>query len=105
MVRKPNHKRTSTTNVIDVGHAPRAHACEPMNEIESDKVKLALILATKESWRSAQRAQTWEERVAAISRMNVVNKLAKLAMLSSSSDSNSNLHDELQSQTFKRVRP
>ena len=105
MARKSNHKRTSITNVIDVGHAPRAHAGEPMNEIESDKVKLALILATKESWRSAQRAQTWEERVAAISRMNVANKLAKLAMAISSSDSNSNLHDELQSQTFKRVQP
>ena len=76
-----------------------------MNEIESDKVKLALILATKASWRSAQRAQTWQERVAVISRMNVANKLAKLAMLSPSSDSDANLHDELKDQTFTLVRP
>ena len=76
-----------------------------MNEIESDKVKLALILATKASWRSAQRAQTWEERVAVISRMNVANKLAKLAMLSPSSDSDANLHGELKDQTFTLVRP
>ena len=89
----------------DVRHAPRAHAGETMNEIESDKVKLALILTTKASWRSAQRTQTWEERVAVISRMNVANKLAQLGMLISSSDSNSNLRDELQSQTFKRILP
>ena len=79
-----------------------------MNEIESDKVRLALILATKASWRSAQRAQTWEERVAVISRMSVVNKLAKLAMLGTPTDSDANLHDESQDQkdqTFARVQP
>ena len=46
----------------------------------NDQQSLALIIAAKYSPRAQQRVGTWEERVKAITRMNVASKLAKAAM-------------------------
>ena len=46
----------------------------------NDQQSLALIIAAKDSLRAQQRVRTWEERVAAIARMNVESKLAKAGM-------------------------
>lgn len=45
--------------------------------IDSDASRLALIMSAKQSFRDAQRTRTWEQRVAAIARMNEANKIAK----------------------------
>jgi hypothetical protein len=49
--------------------------------IDSDASRLALILNAKQSFRGAQRSRTWEQRVAAIARMNEANKIAKKSRL------------------------
>jgi len=43
---------------------------------DSDAARQKLIVANKQSLREAQRTQTWEQRVAAIARMNAANKIA-----------------------------
>lgn len=43
----------------------------------SDADRSALIANVKESFRAAQRLRTWEQRVAAMARMNLANRLAK----------------------------
>ena len=43
----------------------------------NDEQSLALIVSAKKSLREAQRARSWEQRVAAIARMNAANKIAK----------------------------
>lgn len=43
----------------------------------SDADRLAFIVTAKESFRAAQRLRTWEQRVAAIARMNEANLIAK----------------------------
>lgn len=45
-----------------------------------DTHKLALIVEAKDSLRDTQRSRTWEQRVAAIARMNVANKIVKSAL-------------------------
>jgi hypothetical protein len=45
-----------------------------------DQEKLALLKSAKASFRADQRARTWEERVAAIARMNAASKLAREGM-------------------------
>ena len=52
---------------------------------QSDSERLAFIVAAKSSLRDAQRSRTWEQRVAAIARMNAANKIAKAAFQSSGS--------------------
>lgn len=47
---------------------------------QTDKQRLALIVAAKRSLRTEQRVKTWEERVQAIARMNVASKRAKASM-------------------------
>ena len=49
----------------------------------SDKEKMAHIVAAKASLRVDQKGKTWEQRVQAIARMNAADKLAKAAMLKS----------------------
>ena len=44
---------------------------------QSDSERTALIVSAKKSLREAQRSRTWEQRVAAIARMNAANKIAK----------------------------
>ena len=44
---------------------------------QSDSERTVLILSAKKSLREAQRSRTWEQRVAAIARMNAANKIAK----------------------------
>ena len=44
---------------------------------QSDSERTALIVSAKTSLREAQRSRTWEQRVAAIARMNAANKIAK----------------------------
>ena len=44
---------------------------------QSDFDRTELIVSAKKSLREAQRARTWEQRVAAIARMNAANKIAK----------------------------
>ena len=46
---------------------------------QSDSERTALIVSAKKSQREAQRSRTWEQRVAAIARMNAANKIAKWA--------------------------
>ena len=48
---------------------------------DSDKEKMQLIVAAKASFRADQGNKTWEQRVQAIARMNVADKLAKAAMM------------------------
>ncbi len=43
----------------------------------SDADRLAFILNAKASFRTAQQLRTWEQRVAAIARMNAENLVAK----------------------------
>jgi hypothetical protein len=45
--------------------------------IDSDASRLDLIMSAKESFRDAQRTRTWEERVAAIARMNIATRLVR----------------------------
>ena len=47
---------------------------------QTDKQRLALIVAAKASLRAEQRVKTWEERVQAIARMNVASRQAKAGM-------------------------
>lgn len=47
----------------------------------TDADRLALIVSAKESFRAAQRTRTWEQRVAAIARMNAANKIANKKLL------------------------
>ena len=47
----------------------------------SDKEKMAYIVAMKAAFRVEQASKTWVQRVQAIARMNVADKLAKAAML------------------------
>ena len=44
---------------------------------QSDSECTALIVSAKTSLREAQRTRSWEQRVAAIARMNAANKIAK----------------------------
>ena len=44
---------------------------------QSDSERTALIVSAKKSLREAQRSRTWEQRVAAIARMNAANKIEK----------------------------
>ena len=44
---------------------------------QSGSERTALIVSAKKSLREAQRSRTWEQRVAAIARMNAANKIAK----------------------------
>ena len=44
---------------------------------QSESERTALIVSAKKSLREAQRSRTWEQRVAAIARMNAANKIAK----------------------------
>ena len=44
---------------------------------QSDSERTALIVSAKTSLREAQRSRSWEQRVAAIARMNAANKIAK----------------------------
>ena len=44
---------------------------------QSDSERTALIVSAKKSLREAQRSRTWEQRVAAIARMNAANRIAK----------------------------
>ena len=44
---------------------------------DSDASRLELVVNAKNEFRNAQRSRTWEERVAAIARMNAANKIAK----------------------------
>ncbi len=44
---------------------------------DTEATRLALIVNAKNEFRNAQRQRTWEERVAAIARMNAANKIAK----------------------------
>ena len=44
---------------------------------QSDSERTVLIVSAKKSLREAQRSRTWEQRVAAIARMNAANKIAK----------------------------
>ena len=46
---------------------------------QSDSERTVLIVSAKKSLREAQRLRTWEQRVAAIARMNAANKIAKAA--------------------------
>ncbi len=48
----------------------------------SDAERSALIASAKESFRAAQRLRTWEQRVAAMARMNLANKAANKKLLS-----------------------
>lgn len=48
----------------------------------TDADRLAQIVSAKESFRVAQRTRTWEQRVAAIARMNVANKITNKKLLS-----------------------
>ena len=47
----------------------------------SDKEKMAYIVAMKAAFRVEQASKTWVQRVQAIARMNVADKLAKAGML------------------------
>lgn len=49
----------------------------------TDADRLALIVSAKESFRVAQRTRTWEQRVAAMARMNAANKIANKKLLTS----------------------
>ena len=53
--------------------------------MNSDKEKMAHIVAAKSSFRADQKSKTWEQRVQAIARMNAADKLAKAAMVKSTS--------------------
>lgn len=44
--------------------------------LTTDADRLALIVNAKESFRAGQRTRTWEQRVAAIARMNAAHKIA-----------------------------
>ena len=44
---------------------------------QSDSERTALIVSAKKSLREAQHSRTWEQRVAAIARMNAANRIAK----------------------------
>ena len=44
---------------------------------QSDSERTVLIVSAKKSLREAQRSRTWEQRVAAIARMNAANRIAK----------------------------
>ena len=48
----------------------------------TDAERLTLIVSAKESFRAAQRLRTWEQRVAAMARMNLANKAANKKLLS-----------------------
>ena len=48
----------------------------------TDADRVAFIVSAKESFRAAQRTRTWEQRVAAIARMNAANKIANKKLLS-----------------------
>ena len=47
----------------------------------TDVERVAFIVSAKESFREAQRTRTWEQRVAAIARMNAANKIANKKLL------------------------
>jgi hypothetical protein len=47
----------------------------------TDADREAYIVGAKESFRAAQRTRTWEQRVAAIARMNAANKIANKKLL------------------------
>ena len=47
----------------------------------TDADREAYIVSAKESFRAAQRTRTWEQRVAAIARMNAANKIANKKLL------------------------
>lgn len=49
--------------------------------LPTDADRLALIVSAKESFREAQRTRTWEQRIAAIARMNAANKIANKKLL------------------------
>lgn len=48
----------------------------------SDADHSALIASAKDSFHAAQRLRTWEQRVAAMARMNLANKAANKKLLS-----------------------
>ena len=48
----------------------------------TDAERLTLIVSAKESFRAAQRVRTWEQRVAAMARMNLASKTANKKLLS-----------------------
>ena len=48
----------------------------------TDADRVELIESAKDSFREAQRTRTWEQRVAAIARMNAANKIARKKLLS-----------------------
>lgn len=48
----------------------------------ADADRSALIVSAKESFRAAQRLRTWEQRVAAMARMNFASKTANRKLLS-----------------------
>ena len=48
----------------------------------TDADREAYIVSAKESFRAAQRTRTWEQRVAAMARMNAANKIANKKLLS-----------------------
>ena len=50
--------------------------------LTTDSDREAYIVSAKESFRVAQRTRTWEQRVAAIARMNAANKIANKKLLS-----------------------
>ena len=47
----------------------------------TDADRSALIVGAKESFRTAQSLRTWEQRVAAMARMNLVSKTANKKLL------------------------
>ena len=49
--------------------------------LSTDADRLAFIVAAKQSFRAAQRLRTWEQRVAAIARMNAAAQLARRSRL------------------------
>jgi hypothetical protein len=51
--------------------------------LDTDENRQVLIDRAKQSFRDAQRTRTWEERVAAIERMNAANKFAKQSRIAS----------------------
>jgi hypothetical protein len=51
-----------------------------MNSRDVPQQKLDLLLSAKTAFRIDQKSKTWEEKVAAIARMNTASKLARDAM-------------------------
>lgn len=50
--------------------------------LTTDGDREACIVSAKASFRAAQRIRTWEQRVAAMARMNAANKIANKKLLS-----------------------